>query len=88
MNIVVDESVPWAAIEATTTEAGGSLVEAITFTDDSFRDPEQLGKGSKSVVFRVQLRSHEGTLTSEQADAVISTIVAALKQQLDGELRA
>ncbi len=88
LNIVVDESIAWSAIEAAAAEAGGPLVEAIAFTDDSFRDAGQLGEGKKSVVFRVQLRSHEGTLTSEQADGVVSAIVGALKAELGGELRA
>lgn len=93
LNVVVDESVSWAAIEQAATAAGGgsaakSLVEQIAFTDDSFRDAKQLGEGKKSVVFRVQLRSHEGTLTSEQADGVVEAIVGALKSDLGGELRA
>lgn len=88
LNIVVNDSVAWSAIHSAATEAGGQLIEAITFTDDSFRDAKQLGEGKKSVVFRVQLRSHEGTLTSEQADGVVEAIVGALKTELGGELRS
>lgn len=88
LNVVVDESVSWAAIQSAAANSGGELVEQIAFTDDSFRDAKQLGEGKKSVVFRVQLRSHEGTLTSEQADGVIERIVAALGSELGGELRA
>lgn len=88
LNVVVDESAPWSAIHSAAAEAGGPLVEQIAFADDSFRDAKQLGEGKKSVVFRVQLRSHEGTLTSEQADKVVSAIVASLKKELGGELRA
>lgn len=88
LNIVVDDSVAWASIESASRTAGGELVEQITFTDDAFRDPKQLGEGKKSVVFRVQLRSTEGTLTGEQADAVIDRIVAALRSELGGKLRA
>lgn len=88
LNVVVDESTPWASIEETAAAAGGELLEQIAFTDDAFRDPSQLGEGKKSVVFRVQLRSMEGTLTSEQADAVVERIVAALSTQLGGQLRA
>lgn len=87
LNVVVEESIAWAAIEKTANAAGGDLVEQIAFTDDSFRDSKQLGEGKKSVVFRVQLRSHEGTLTSEQADSVIERIVTALKSELGGTLR-
>lgn len=88
LNVVVDEGVAWSAIESASQSAGGELVEAITFTDDSFRDAKQLGEGKKSVVFRVQFRSHEGTLTSEQADGVVEAIVGALKTGLGGELRS
>ncbi|MEO0716342.1 MAG: phenylalanine--tRNA ligase subunit beta, partial [Planctomycetota bacterium] len=93
LNVVVDEATPWAAIESAALVAGAngeddSLVERIAFTDDSFRDAAQIGEGKKSVVFRVQLRSHEGTLTSEQADAVVERIVTALRTELGGELRA
>ncbi|TWU00699.1 Phenylalanine--tRNA ligase beta subunit [Botrimarina colliarenosi] len=88
LNIVVEESTPWAAIESAARTAGGELAEQIAFTDDSFRDAKQLGEGKKSVVFRVQLRSTEGTLTSDQADAVIGRIVAALESELGGKLRA
>ncbi|MEN0110232.1 MAG: phenylalanine--tRNA ligase subunit beta, partial [Planctomycetota bacterium] len=98
LNVVVDEATPWAAVESAARVAGAnggganrdgeSLVERIAFTDDSFRDAAQLGEGKKSVVFRVQLRSHEGTLTSEQADTLIERIVTALRTELGGELRA
>ena len=93
LNVVVDEATPWASIEQAAATAGGdgasgNLVEQIAFTDDSFRDASQLGAGKKSVVFRVQLRSTEGTLTSEQADAVVERIVATLRSELGGELRS
>ncbi|QDV72407.1 phenylalanine--tRNA ligase subunit beta [Botrimarina mediterranea] len=88
LNIVVDEVTPWAAIETAARKAGGELVEQIAFTDDTFRDAKQLGEGKKSVVFRVQLRSTAGTLTSDQADAVMGRIVAALEGELGGKLRA
>lgn len=88
LNIVVDETTPWSKIEAVAKAAGGELVELIAFTDDVFRDPKALGEGKKSVVFRTQLRSTEGTLTSDQADTAMARIVAALESQLGGKLRA
>lgn len=88
LNIVVDEATPWAAIETAARNAGGELVEQIAFTDDTFRDAKQLGEGKKSVVFRTHLRSTAGTLTSDQADAVMTRIVAALESELGGKLRA
>lgn len=88
LNLVVGDSTEWASIERSAWKAADDLVESIDFTDDSFRDAKQLGDGKKSVVFRVQLRSTEGTLTSEQADASIDAIVAALAKDVKGELRS
>ena len=87
VNVVLDESTPWAEVERIALIEGGDLVERIAFSDDDFRDPGQLGERKKSVVFRVQLRSSQGTLKSEEADAVIERIVARLGSDLGGSLR-
>lgn len=88
LNIVLDENVRWADVESIARTAGGELLESITFQDDSYRDAKQLGDGKKSVLFGVQLRKADGTLKSEEADAVRDQIVAALSKQLGGKLRA
>ncbi|MCG8449106.1 MAG: phenylalanine--tRNA ligase subunit beta, partial [Pirellulales bacterium] len=88
LNIVVDETVPWADIENVVLAQSGELLESIEFQDDSYRDAAQLGEGKKSVLFSIQLRSATDTLTNEQADAVRDKIVAALGKQVDGQLRA
>ena len=88
LNIVVDESVAWSAIEAVAKSEGGSLVERVSFQDDSFRDAKQLGAGKKSVLFTIGLRKPDGTLRSEEADAVRDAIVAKLAAEVGGTLRA
>ncbi len=88
LNLVFDESVRWADVEAIAWSAGGDLIERVEFQDDSYRDAKQLGEGKKSIVFRVELRSMEGTLTSEQADAVAKAIINGAEKQLGGKLRA
>ena len=88
LNVVFDESVRWSQIEAIARAEGGGLLESIAFQDDSYRDAAQLGEGKKSVVFRLQLRSMEGTLTGEAADAVVERVVAKLGAELGGGLRA
>jgi phenylalanyl-tRNA synthetase beta subunit len=47
-----------------------------------------LGKGKKSLLFSIQLRSLESTLTREQADQIRTQIVTALGKELGGQLRA
>ncbi|QDU90530.1 Phenylalanine--tRNA ligase beta subunit [Pirellulimonas nuda] len=88
LNVVFDLGVHWSEVERIAREVGGDVVEAVTFQDDSYRDPQQLGPGKKSVLFSVVLRKPDGTLTSEEADGVRDRIVAALGKELGGSLRA
>lgn len=87
VNIVVNESVRWAEVERLVRDAGGDLIESIQF-QETYRDPQRLGAGKKSLLFSMQLRSSAGTLTNEEADGVRERIVAILSQQVGGELRA
>lgn len=87
VNIVVNESVRWAEVERLVREAGGELVESIQY-QETYRDPQRLGVGKKSLLFTLQLRSATATLTNEEADGVRERIVTLLSQQLGGELRA
>ena len=87
LNLVVEESVTWSAIETIVLAEGGDLLEAITF-QDTYRNADKLGAGKKSLLFSIQLRSTEDTLTNEQADAVRERIVAKVAKDLGGELRA
>jgi phenylalanyl-tRNA synthetase beta chain len=87
VNIVVNESIRWAEVERLVRTAGGELVESIQY-QETYRDPQRLGAGKKSLLFTLQLRSAAATLTNEEADGVRERIVAILAQQVGGELRA
>jgi len=87
LNLVVYEKVRWADIERIVRDGGGELLESIAF-QETYRDAQRLGAGKKSLLFSIQLRSAEGTLTNEQADAVRDKIVAAAGKELGAELRA
>ena len=87
LNVVVDEKVRWAEVEQLVRAGSGSLLESIAFQEE-YRDADRLGEGKKSLLFSIQLRSAEQTLTNERADQVRDEIVAALGKQLGGQLRA
>jgi phenylalanyl-tRNA synthetase beta chain len=87
INIVVDESVPWAKIETAIRAAGGDVLERCTVAD-IWRDADRLGAGRKSIVIALSLRSQTGTLTGDDAAAVVASIVAACTQQCGASLRA
>ena len=87
LNMVCDESVRWAAVEAIVRKSSGEWLESIEY-QDTYRDAKRLGSDKKSLLFRVVLRSAERTLTREEADQSRDTVVAELASQLGCELRA
>ncbi len=87
LNLVVDEKIRWADIEKIVRSESDDLLESIAF-QETYRDAKRLGEGKKSLLFSIQLRSAEGTLTNERADAVRKKIVTKVVKQLGGELRA
>ncbi len=86
LNFVVDESVRWADLAATVREGCGPLFEHLEYAD-TYRDPERLGPGKKSLLMRLVLRSQEGTLTNQQADELRERIVSACRERHGAELR-
>ena len=86
LNLVVAEAVRWADVAVTVRQSGGSLFESLEYRD-TYRDPERLGQGKKSLLFSIALRSGEGTLTNEQADAVREQVVVACRAKHGAELR-
>jgi phenylalanyl-tRNA synthetase beta chain len=87
LNLVVDEVVRWADVAATVRESAGPCFESLEYRD-TYRDPQRLGAGKKSLLLSISLRSAEGTLTSQQADDVRDQVVAACRQRHGAELRS
>jgi len=87
LNFVVDERVRWADLARTVRQAGGPLMESLQYKE-TYRDPQRLGAGKKSLVLSFHLRAAEGTLTSEEADRLCREISEACQRQLGAELRA
>ncbi len=87
LNLVVEEKILWADVERIVRAGCGELLEILTFQEE-YRSADKLGPGKKSLLFSIQLRSATGTLTNEEADGVRDKVVAALAQELGGQLRA
>ena len=82
----VDEDVAAGDLVAEARAAAGPELREMT-PFDVFRG-EQVGEGRKSIAFRVEFRSPEGTLTDEEAAGLREKIVAALRAKFGAELRA
>ena len=83
--IVCDETLPVAELEKAIKKAVGNILESVTLFD--VYQGKQIAEGKKSVAYAISMRSHEGTLTDEQADAAVKRVLKELAN-LGAELRA
>lgn len=83
---VVDRAVAAGAVrDAIVAASGGVVREAVLF--DVFEGPP-VPEGRKSLAYSVDLRAPDRTLTDEDAEAVVRTIVARLHGEFGAELRS
>jgi phenylalanyl-tRNA synthetase beta chain len=87
LNLVVEERVRWADLEATVKAAAGADLERIQYRD-TYRDRERLGPGKKSQLLTVLFRRGSGTLTGTEADQIRDQIVAACQKAHGAAIRA
>lgn len=84
LSLICDDDIPVAKLEKTIKKAVGSILEKVTLFD--VYKGEQIKKGCKSVSYSISMRSHDGTLTDEQADKAMQKTLDALKK-IGAELR-
>jgi phenylalanyl-tRNA synthetase beta chain len=83
--IVVDESVPLAVLqENVTVSASGLLSELRVF--DVYRGPG-IESGRKSIALGLILQDSSRTLTDVDADAVVTAVIARLRDELSATIR-
>lgn len=82
---VCQKDIPVLTLEKTISSAVGSTLEDISLFD--VYTGEQIEAGKKSVAFNLRLRSHEKTLTDDEADLCVKKAIDALGK-LGIELRS
>ena len=85
LSLLVDEDVPVAALEKAIKGAVGKILEKVTLFD-VYRSDDMKKNGKKSIAYSISMRSHEGTLTDEQADSAMKKALKALAN-IGAELR-
>ncbi len=85
LNLVLDEVVTWATLEATVRGSAGPHLEQVRFVDQ-YRG-KHIPTGKKSYVFSMALRAADRTLTSEEIDAVQASVLKACETSLGAALR-
>lgn len=84
LSIICDDALPAGDIEKTIKKAAGKLLEKVTLFD--VYKGKQIAEGKKSISYSISMRSHDGTLTDEQADSVMKKVLKAL-EAIGAELR-
>lgn len=83
--VVCDDEIPVAHLEKAIKAAVGNILESVKLFD--VYKGKQIADGKKSVAYSLTLRSHDGTLTDEQADSAVKKALKELAK-LGAELRA
>jgi phenylalanyl-tRNA synthetase beta chain len=84
LSLICDDSLPAAAIEKAIRKAAGKVLEKVILFD--VYKGKQIEDGKKSISYSISMRSHDGTLTDEQADSVMKKVLKALSD-IGAELR-
>ncbi len=84
LSLLVDDEVPVAELEKAIRGAVGKILEKVTLFD--VYKGAQIEAGKKSVSYSISMRSHDGTLTDEQADSAMKKALKALSA-VGAELR-
>ncbi len=85
LSVVVDEQVPWSAIARCVDDVAPPMLESVNFIT-TYRG-KQIGKGRKSVSFRMVYRDPAKTLRHDEVDPQVSAVVEKLKAQVGAEIR-
>jgi phenylalanyl-tRNA synthetase beta chain len=83
--LVVDDSVLARDIERAIGDALGPLATRIAVFDE-YRGP-QVREGKKSLAVRVMLQRYDATITDEEADAAVASMLPALHEKLGATIR-
>ncbi len=84
--VVLDRQVPWCDMEvAIRAAAPAGLLESVQFFD--LYEGKGIPAGKKSIAFSITLRSPERTLTSDEADKAVQSIVSTLSQKFQATQR-
>ncbi|MFP6672876.1 MAG: phenylalanine--tRNA ligase subunit beta [Pirellulaceae bacterium] len=87
LNIILQDTVRWSQLSQVVNQAAGQFLESLQY-QETYRDPDRDGEGTKRILFSLTLRSHERTLTGEEADQIRDDVVQAITTQLNGQLLA
>ncbi len=83
--IVCDRDLPVASLEKAIKSSVGKILESVTLFD--VYTGKQIGEDKKSVAYSITMRSHDATLTDEQANSAMKKVLKELAK-IGAEIRS
>ena len=85
LNFVMAESVRWNELENVVQSAVGEQLKSVTYRE-TYRDAQKDGKDRKRILLTMQLQRDDATLSGEDADALVQSVIGDCKKKLGAEL--
>jgi len=85
LSFIIKKSISVGELESTIKEYGDKLLRRVSLYD--FYEGDQISKGFKSVTFNLFFQESSRTLTDDDVDKIITSIISKVSQHLDGKLR-
>jgi phenylalanyl-tRNA synthetase beta chain len=85
LNFVLDDAVTWQQLSETVRASAGSSLEEVRFVEQ-YRG-QHIAAGQKSYVASLVFRAADRTLTGDEIDAAVQTVVSACAEKLGAALR-
>ena len=82
---VLNEATTWAMLESTVRSAADETLREVELFDEF--TGKQVGAGMKSLAFRLYFRHDGKTLTSQEIQAQMDSVIKAVTEKLSGQLR-
>ncbi|MGB7344437.1 MAG: phenylalanine--tRNA ligase subunit beta [Pirellulaceae bacterium] len=85
LNFVMAESIRWSEMENVVRAAVGEELADLVYRE-TYRDEKKDGKDRKRVLISLELQRHDSTLSGDQADALIQSVISAFEKKLSAQL--
>jgi len=85
LNFVMKETVRWNELENLVRSAVGEPLKAVMYRE-TYRDQEKDGRDKKRILLTVQLQRDDATLSGDEADAMVQSVIDHCKEKLGAEL--
>lgn len=85
LSLVVDRNLPWSELASAARQAAGPTLEALSYLD-TFAGGN-VPEGRQSLHFGLRFRHPERTLTGEEVDRALQSIIEACRSRFDAVLR-